>query len=213
MPARIKPSRTLSLEQAGPMVQTIFVRRISPNVHESVGESTNRKISEVDARMAECWVEDARLQYSNIPTLHRIFLYFCARSFQARVENIAQGVAEKINAEHGHENAQTGKKRQPPCGADVDTRVGEHRSPGGNLGRYTNAEKAQTRFRDERGRHREGADDERRLDQIGNDVARDDLAIARAQALRCGDKVAIAQGKRLTADDAAIRNPALGHEG
>jgi hypothetical protein len=40
MPARIKPSRTLSLELAGPMVQTIFVRRISTNVHESVEEST-----------------------------------------------------------------------------------------------------------------------------------------------------------------------------
>ena len=84
---------------------------------------------------------------------------------------IAESIAEQVDAEHRHENAQTGKKRQPPGGADVDTRVREHRAPGGNLRRHADAEKAQARFGDDRRRHGKGADDQRGLNQIGNDVA------------------------------------------
>ena len=98
MPARIKPSRTLSLEQAGPMVQTIFVRRIPPNVHESVGESTKEEFLVLD--------RESRLLYVRTRNEE---LYFGSRSFQSRIEEIAQSITEQVDAKHGNENAETGK--------------------------------------------------------------------------------------------------------
>src|SRR5262245_24470545 len=44
MPARIRPSSILSDELAGPMVQTIFVRRMRSNLHERVGDSTRARV-------------------------------------------------------------------------------------------------------------------------------------------------------------------------
>src|SRR2546422_11560458 len=69
-------------------------------------------------------------------------------SRQARIENVAQGVTEKIDAEDGGEDAQAGKERQPPCGADGNARVGQPRAPGGNLRRYADAKDAEPRFGD-----------------------------------------------------------------
>src|SRR5436309_13831469 len=81
-------------------------------------------------------------------------------SRQAGIENVAQAITEKIDAEDGDEDAEAGKERQPPCGADVNAGVGQHRAPGGNLRRYADAEKAQARFRDNGRSHGEGADDQ-----------------------------------------------------
>ena len=89
------------------MVQTIFVLRIFINLHESVGESKK---------------ETGKVLYSR------------ARSFQTRIEKVTERVAEKINTEHSDEDAETGKERQPPRRADINTRVGEHGAPGGNFG-------------------------------------------------------------------------------
>ena len=115
------------------MVQTIFVLRIFINLHESAGESKK---------------ETGKVLYSR------------ARSFQTRIEKVTQRVAKKINAEHGDKDAEAGEKRQPPGGADIDARVGQHGAPGGDVRRHADAEEAQARFGDDRRRHGEGADDE-----------------------------------------------------
>src|SRR5215813_7697727 len=85
------------------------------------------------------------MHYSIIPSLqYSSLLYSRARSLQTRIEKVTQCVAEKINSEHGHEDAKTGKERQPPRGADIDARVGEHGAPGGNLGWNPDTQKAET---------------------------------------------------------------------
>ena len=71
--------------------------------------------------------------YSNCSHSIPVLLHSRARSFQSRIEKVAQCIAEKIDAEYGDEDTETGKKRQPPRGADVNARVGEHGAPGGNF--------------------------------------------------------------------------------
>src|ERR1051326_5559383 len=58
-----------------------------------------------------------------------------AGSLQPRVEQIAQPVAEQIDAEHGEEDAQTGKQLQPPRRADIGAAVGQPAAPGRNFRR------------------------------------------------------------------------------
>src|SRR5439155_15364628 len=104
-------------------------------------------------------LENPTVQYSIIPIL---LLYPSSASLKPRVEEVAQRVAEEIDAEHGDEDAESGKERQPPSRADIDARIGQHRAPSGDLGRHADAEKAQARFGDDRRCHGEGADDQRR---------------------------------------------------
>ena len=158
----------------------------------------------------ESWVEKP-----NTPVLHHFHsarLQPRPRSFEPRIEDVAQSVAEQIYAQDGDKDAEAGEKRQPPGGADIDARVGQHGAPSGDIRRHADAEKAQARFGDDRRRHGEGADDERSLNEIRNNVARDDLAVARAQTLRRGDEIAAAQGKSLAAHDPTVGDPALRHE-
>jgi hypothetical protein len=63
MPARIKPASIFSDEVAGPMVQTIFVRRIAINVHEQKRESTKENWS--DGVLDECNTRIGILKYWN----------------------------------------------------------------------------------------------------------------------------------------------------
>src|SRR6266536_852843 len=101
---------------------------------------------------------------------HSSLLYSRARSFQTRIEKVTQRVAEKINAEHGDEDAETGKERQPPRRADINTRVGEHSAPGGNFGWYPDTQEAETGFRDNCRCHGKGTDDQRRLNHVWKDM-------------------------------------------
>ncbi len=108
---------------------------------------------------------------------------------QARVEDISQGVPEQVDTQDGHEDAQAGKERQPPGSADIDATVGQHRSPGWDLGGDTQPEEAQAGLPDDRRGHRERADDEAHLDQVREDVMQDDTAVARPQRTGSADEI------------------------
>src|SRR5262249_60315740 len=87
------------------------------------------------------------MHYSIIPSLqYTSLLYSRARSLQTRIEKVTQCVAEKINSEHGDEDAKTGKERRPRRGADIDARDGEDSAPGGNLEWNPGTQKAETGF-------------------------------------------------------------------
>src|SRR5438093_6100465 len=91
-------------------------------------------------------------------------------------------------------------------------RLGHPRGASRDLGRHADAEKAQARFGDDRRCHGEGADDQRSLDQVGKNMARDDLAVTGAKASRGDDEIARSERQGLPANDAAIGNPALGNQ-
>src|SRR4029450_10959451 len=94
----------------------------------------------------ECWGGSPHFN----PLFHcSSLLYSRACSFQTRIEKVTQCVTEKIDTEHGDEDAETGKKRQPPGRADVDARVGEHGAPGRNFGWNSDTQKTETGFRDD----------------------------------------------------------------
>src|SRR5499426_3841827 len=154
------------------------------------------------------------MHYSIIPSLqYSSLLYSRARSLQTRIEKVAQGVAEKINSEHGDEDAKTGKERQPPRGADIDARVGEHGAPGGNLGWNPDTQKAETGFGDDCRCHGKGADDQGRLDHVWQDMTQNDLRVTRSQTARSNYEFTRAQTQCLTPDHTTIRNPTLHHQG
>ena len=61
------------------------------------------------------------MHYSIIPSLqYSSLLYSRARALKSRIENVAQPIAHKVDAEHRDKNTQAGKEWQLPSGADVD---------------------------------------------------------------------------------------------
>src|SRR5215475_3923320 len=135
-----------------------------------------------------------------------------SRPLQPWIQKVSQPIAEQIDAEHREKNAQPRKQRKPPRGTDIGPPVGEHAAPGRDLRWNPKSEDGEGRFRYDRRGHRERTDHNRRLEQIGHDVAGDDAHIAGAQSSRRLDELAAAQRKRLAAGDAAVRNPALHHQ-
>src|SRR4051812_15448578 len=114
-------------------------------------------------------------------------------ALEPRVENVAEPVTQEIDAEHGEEDAETWKQREPPGGADIAACVGKHATPGGYFRRHAEAKKAQARLRDDRRRHRESADHHRRLHQVGENVLENDARVAGAKRTRGFDEIARAQ--------------------
>src|SRR5262245_66677247 len=85
----------------------------------------------------------------------------CVRSTlppQFGIENIAQAVAQQIDAEYRDKNCQARKNRQPRRAIDVTTPLAQHGSPGRNMHGHSKAEKAQACFRDDDDRHAESRD-------------------------------------------------------
>ena len=79
----------------------------------------------------------------------------CITSYQTTV-NVAQAIAEQVDPEHRQENRHARKDAQPGRRADVVASVSQHRSPSRDCRRDSQTEEAQTGFRDDRARHREG---------------------------------------------------------
>src|SRR3989338_7766271 len=65
---------------------------------------------------------------------------------QAGIQQVPERVAEQVDPQNREKDTEAWKQRQPPRGADVDARVGEHRAPGGDLGGNAETEKAQARL-------------------------------------------------------------------
>src|SRR6266576_5338763 len=146
---------------------------------------TRRQENQRNERLGslEYWsdgVMGSETQHSSNPALQFTLLHPRPHPLESWIEEIAQSVAEQIDTEHGDEYAHSRKERQPPGGADIDARIGEHGAPGGNFRRHADAEKAQARFGDNRRCHGEGSDDQRGLNQIWNDMTGDDLSVAGA---------------------------------
>ena len=91
-------------------------------------------------------------------------------------------------------------------------RISKHGAPCGDIARHAKSQKTQTGFGNDRGRHREGANHERCLDQVRNDVLAQDVTMGGAQGSRGIDEVSGAQAQRLRARHTAKGDPTLEHK-
>src|SRR5262245_28249877 len=97
------------------------------------------------------------------------------------VEVVAQPVAQKIQREHGQHDGQPGEHRHPPRGHDQLPAVGDHEPPGGSGAREPRAQEAQRRLEEDHVANLERGEDDQRVDDIGEDVARHDAGVGGAR--------------------------------
>src|SRR5207249_3499993 len=69
-----------------------------------------------------------------------------ASDLEARVERVAQSVAEQVDPKHRHENRQPGEGREPPRRRDVDAPVRKHPAPGRRRRLHPEPEKGERRL-------------------------------------------------------------------
>src|SRR3990172_3197104 len=114
----MSPRMAFSDSLAGPMVQTILVRRISLiYTSRSGNQSVPFGIANLKLQIEKSEICNLRFRAERGSSHAR------PCPLQARIEDVPEGVAEQLDAQHREENAETGKKRQPPCGTDVDASV------------------------------------------------------------------------------------------
>src|SRR5581483_9171170 len=80
----------------------------------------------------------------------------------ARVERIAQPVADEVDRQHGEKDRAAGKQRPVRGDGEVVLGVVKNTAPGRDVGRKAEAEKRQRRFGDDRGGDIDGAGDDDR---------------------------------------------------
>src|SRR5438477_176177 len=131
-----------------------------------------------------------------------------ASDLEARVERVAQSVAEQVDPEYRHENGQPGEGREPPRRRDVDAPVRKHPAPGRRRRLHPEPEKGERRLDHDDARHVERGDDEPRGERVGQDVTQEDPAIATPEGLRRLHELPLAQREDRAAHDAGVHDPA-----
>ena len=111
-----------------------------------------------------------------------------SRPPQPRIDQIAQPVTEKTEAEHDDKDREAREGRVPPAFRQVLAALGDGEAPVGIGRRRADAEEAEHRQRQDREPHAgRGANDDRRGD-IGQDVQGQDAEPACAEALERVDE-------------------------
>ena len=98
-----------------------------------------------------------------------------------------------------------GKTASHQACVHIGAAVREHAPIGRDLRGDADAEEAEARFRQDGRRHREGRDDDRRPDQVRQNVPRENPCRAAAHDARRGDILHVTQRERLRARDARVR--------
>src|SRR2546422_2069252 len=122
--------------------------------------------------------------------------------FQARIERVAQTVAEEIEAEHGDEDCEAGEERQPGVRLDEGDVGLEVPAPAGRRRLGAQAEEAEGGLDDDRRRdaQRGGHDDGRQA--VRQDVAEEDPGIAHPEGAAGLDVLLLLDGQHAAADEA-----------
>src|SRR5688572_5014095 len=97
---------------------------------------------------------------------------------QARIERVAQAVAEQVEAEHRDEDRQPGEERQPGVGLDEGDVGLEVPPPAGRRRLRAEAEEAERGLHDDRGGDAERGGHDDRRQAVGQDVAEEDPRVA-----------------------------------
>ena len=124
-----------------------------------------------------------------------------------RVEDVAQAVAEQVEAERDDEDREPRHRRHPPLVDEEAPAAGDHRAPfrRGRLG--AEAEEAEAGGRQDDARHVERHADDDGGEAERHDVAPDDPRRRCALQGRRGDEVGVADRQRLGPGDARIGRP------
>src|SRR3989449_9636489 len=139
------------------------------------------------------------------------FSFSFAGLFQARIERVAQTVAEEIEAEHGDEDREAGEERQPGVRLDEGDVGLEVPAPAGRRRLGAQAEEAEGGLDDDRRRdaQRGGHDDGRQA--VRQDVAEEDPGIAHTEGAAGLDVLLLLDGQHAAADEARVDRDA--HDG
>ena len=129
----------------------------------------------------------------------------CSADFpEARVEAVAQRLAEEREAERGDDDRQAAGDRRPRALADEGEAVVQDRAPGG--GRRTNAEpeEAHPGFDGDDDGNVHRGENEERADKVRHDVDGEDAPGGRAERARRKHEVGLLQRHRLRAHHAGV---------
>src|SRR6202034_4308315 len=97
-----------------------------------------------------------------------------ALPLQSRIEDVAQTVAEQIEAERGQSDAETRKQHHPPGFGRVVAAFGDDVAPARRRWRHADSEEAQRGLGENGVGEDEGHMDEQRADAVGQDVTQHD---------------------------------------
>jgi hypothetical protein len=125
----------------------------------------------------------------------------------AWVKQVAQGVADEVEREHGQHDGSRGKQHQMGRVKKVGTPVIEHGAPAGGRGCNSEAKKTHGRFGKNCSSHADRSLHNNGLDDVGKNVAHDNALVARAQRPSGFNKLTFASGKDLRAHQARIADP------
>jgi len=126
----------------------------------------------------------------------------------ARVEGIAQAVADQVDAQDRKDDEQAGKDPHPPRAAlDEGLRAGEHIAPRCRRRLYAETQEGYVGFGKDRARQSKRRGDDDRAHGVRHEVAEEHAPVACAERFGGGDVVHLAQRQDVGADDAGKIHP------
>jgi len=114
---------------------------------------------------------------------------------QARVERVAQAVAEQVEGQHGNHNRQAGIKDEVRRTENLVALRAEHRAPFGRRRLGAQAEEGKRGGVEDGGGNAERALHNQRGERVGQDASEKDLKIAAAQGTGGRDEIHFAHRK------------------
>src|SRR5271169_1228554 len=123
---------------------------------------------------------------------------------RARVEVITQGVADKVEAQHGQHHGERGKQHEMRGVEKVGAAVVEHRSPTRRGRRDAEAEKTHGGFGQDGSGHADRGLDDDRLNDVRKNVTDDDAEVAGAEGAGRFHEFTFPGSEDLSANQASI---------
>ena len=126
----------------------------------------------------------------------------------SRVQVIAEGVADEVEGEDGEHDGECGEDDHVGRVEEVGAGVVEHGAPAGGRGGDAEAEEAERGLCEDGSGHPYGGLHDERLQDVGQDVAREDAGVGGAESSGGFDEFAFADSHHLCSDKARVAHPA-----
>src|SRR5262245_38102895 len=132
---------------------------------------------------------------------------------QARIEGVAEPVAEQVDGQHGQHDGQSRKGGEPPGGGDVVSPIGEHPAPGGRGWLDAEPEEGERRLVDDHEGQLQGGHHDDGRQGVGEHVAQEQPKRSIATRPSPAHELPLADGKHVGAYDTRELYPARdGHD-
>ena len=131
----------------------------------------------------------------------------------ARIELVTQAVADEVEGQDGQHDGDGRKDDHVGRVKEMRARVIQHHAPAGHGRRHTQAEKAECGFRQNGSSHADGGLHHDGLNNVRQNVARDDAQIGCSHSTGGLDEFTFAHGQNLGADESCVAYPAGNREG